>query len=187
MKKSNISGLTDEKFIKKFDCGNDLLNNYLYDESIHDESNNTHSTTVFYNDDKIIGYYTVSASIIVMETGYDRTNFNKEHQLPEDNNQRINLPAIELSWFAVDREFQGNYVGTAMMRQLFSDIIQVRHIFNIGLIGVCVASLPNAVEFYNRFNFEYLHYDYDNTPLYPPTYPLYLSLQKISEMMGYLN
>lgn len=67
--------------------------------------------------------------------------------------------------------------------------IMMRHLFNLGLIGIVVGSLPDALEFYTRYNFRYLHYDYDDkqTMMIPDTYPLFVDIDSIVEIMGYLD
>ncbi|EQM54848.1 hypothetical protein N692_11160 [Lactiplantibacillus plantarum EGD-AQ4] len=91
IRKSNISGLTDTHLVNEFDCGNILVNNYLKTKALEDESNNTRSTTVYYDEKQLVSYYTTSTSIIEVKTAYDRKIFNGLRSLPKDNNQSIAL------------------------------------------------------------------------------------------------
>ncbi len=189
IRKSNISGLTDDHLLNEFDCGNNLVNNYLKTKALEDESNNIRSTTVYYDETQLVSYYTISTSIIEVKTPYDRRMFNELRSLPEDNNQSIVLPAVEISWFGVAKKYQDMHVGASMILDIFKNVIKMRHLFNLGLIGIVVGSLPDALEFYTRYNFRYLHYDYDDKQamMIPDTYPLFVDIDSIVEIMGYLD
>lgn len=187
IQKSNISDLIDNNIVNSFDCGNNLVNDYLKNNALKDESNNTRSTTIYYDDKQIVSYYTMSTSIIEVKTSYDRKIFNELHSLPEDNNQNIVLPSVEISWFGVSKKYQYNHNGGRMILDIFEKVIQMRHAFNFGLIGIVVNSLPEAIEFYTRYSFRYLHYNYDETNLMPKLYPLFADINSIVEIMGYLS
>lgn len=189
IRKSNISGLTDTHLLNEFDCGNRPVNNYLKTKALEDESNNTRSTTVYYDEKQLVSYYTTSTSIIEVKTAYDRKIFNGLRSLPEDNNQSIILPAVEISWFGVAKNYQAKHIGASMILDIFRTVIKMRHVFNIGLIGIVVSSLPDALEFYTHYNFRYLHYNYDDEQamMIPETYPLFVDIDSIVEIVGYLD
>lgn len=170
--------------IFKFDCGESLVNDFLHNDSVIYENQNLRSTTIFYSTDnmKIIGYYTTASSIIEVRSHYDVAKFGNKISTPEDNPLSASFPAIEICWFGIDVAFQGQHLGTSLMMSLFGDLVKARYAYGVGFSDVILSSLPGAVEFYQKYGFDYLHVDYDNLELMPETYPMFIETKKLTEI-----
>ncbi|WP_203640911.1 hypothetical protein [Levilactobacillus andaensis] len=46
-----------------------------------------------------------------------------------------------------------------------------------------IRKLPSAVEFYQHFEFKYLHMNYDRVAVFPETYPLFIGMRDIREIV----
>ncbi|OFA12715.1 hypothetical protein LASUN_04320 [Lentilactobacillus sunkii] len=183
IEKCSISGLIDEEYLKKFDCGENSVNEFLTGCSKKYASEDLRETTLFYETEckKIIGYYSVVSSIVEVKTEYDVKQFRDKDTMPEDHPLNAVFPAIEISWFGVSKEWQRKHIGAGMMLQLFKDLVNVRYLCGVGFTVVVVDSLPGAIEFYERYGFKYLHQDYDNPNgmQMPKDYPMFLDFEKM--------
>jgi len=70
-----------------------------------------------------------------------------------------------------------------LLKSLFQDILIARDQLNIGVSGVQVSALPGAVEFYQHFGFKYLHMNYDRVAVFPETYPLFIAMRDIRDVI----
>ncbi|MDN6809358.1 hypothetical protein, partial [Lentilactobacillus parabuchneri] len=176
--------LIDLNILNKFDCGEQIVNDFIRNRACIYEDQNLMSTTIFYDTDKkmVVGFYSISSSIVEVKSYYDVKNFNEKVSMPEENPLGASFPAIEIGWFGVSIEMQRRTIGTSMMVTLFEDIIRSRYIHNIGFSDVIVSALPGAVEFYEQFGFRYLHKDFDQFGQIEQSYPMYLDLNYLTEI-----
>lgn len=137
----------NEKTIAQdFNCGNDVISNYLK-EKAHDDPQAVTFIAVDNSNDSIIGYYSLSCSGLAVDHGYSG---------------KITIyPAVEIKMFAVDGKYQhfpnsvdpedGNLSDT-----VFSGVIS--HIYNFtdeqcGADNIVLYSVPEALNFYKRNGF----------------------------------
>lgn len=154
--KFGIYNLTNshKRQIKNFDCGTESINSFLKEKAYEEmESGSSVTKVVIIEDDesedngKIIAYYSLSASSIVIES----------------YSQKYFFPAAELRMFAVlDKlhglDFTENNDDGTFSEYLFSLIIY--DIYNlsentIGIQNIVLYSVPEAVNFYrDKIGFE---------------------------------
>ena len=101
------------------------------------------TTYVAVENDRILGFVTVSASQIEIE------------QLPPERKQRLPqypLPVLRLARLAVAETAQGQGIGIMLLRAVLQLALMMSE--TIGCIGVVVDAKPAAVDFYRRYGFE---------------------------------
>ena len=93
-----------------FDCGKPAFNNYLKTIANQHQKSNIARTTVAVrpsNKNKIAGFYTLNTSTV------DINSLSAENQkgLPK----HLDIPAIKIGQFAVDRRYSGQGLGRALI------------------------------------------------------------------------
>ena len=131
----------------KFDCGFDLLDNYLKKQASQDVKRNLSICFVLIDETNIVkGYYTLSSASINRDSLPDSIT----KKLPKSYNQ---LPVTLLGRLAIDKTSQGNGFGELMLIDALKrayDVSQDR----IGSIVVIVDPIDDsAKEFYTNYGF----------------------------------
>ncbi len=139
---------------ESFDCGVEELNNHLKKYARQNDEKGLGKTVVVVSDDnlkKIFGFYTISTGQI--EIG----------SLPKEQRKKLPrypLPVIRIGRFAVDIEFQGKGLGTALLMHALKNAEAVAD--RIGVYAVVLdAKDDKAKSFYLKCGFISLN----NAPL----------------------
>ena len=90
----------------------------------------------------IAGFATVSAS----ELSPDAMPTTKRKHLP-----KYRLPVLRLARLAVDERYQGQGVGSLLLRAVLA--LAARMAEDVGCVGVVVDAKPDAVAFYEKLGF----------------------------------
>jgi predicted GNAT family N-acyltransferase len=130
----------------EFNCGTDVLNQYLKIQAAQDAKKNVSVTYVLTSSvsEKILGYYTLSSIGIF------------PGELPEETVRRLPrypvLPGILLGRLAVDISCQGMSIGQYILIDALKRSLQVSN--QIGIVAVIVdAKNERAISFYRHFGF----------------------------------
>lgn len=128
---------------RAFSCGTDALDRYFRLQAKQDTKRGVAATFVLMNDQKVIGFYTLSAAEI--DTGH----------LPEHIQARFprypTLPATRLGRLAVDARFQRQGWGEKLLIDaIFRAFENIRVVASIALI---VDSKEESRDFYLKFGF----------------------------------
>jgi len=151
--------------IRTFDCGDEGLNNYLKEQALIDQKNNESTTTLIvkkYRGQRcLLGYYTLKNTSLLLK---------------HDEKLR-GYPAIEIVYFAIQREHQHQHIGSiALGKIIYQSYCQSRDFSAIKVI--ILSSKECAVEFYRKNEFEemneYLEMLYDDCRTV--TTPMFLTL-----------
>jgi len=187
--KINIAKIPDLEMLLKFDCGEDSVNNFLKDDALDKNRKNLFPTTVFYSseDSRIVGYYSLTSSIVEVKSAYDVSAFKELGAYDEDSTSILSYPATEIAWLGVDRSYQAQSFGASILLDAFRAVLGIKYLFNIGTVGIEVDTLPGAVEFYQRYGFSYLHMDYDNVMAMPETYPMFVAMDDLEAIVKELD
>ncbi len=133
----------------RFDCGYELLNNYIIKQAKQDVNRDLSACFVLADDDNIVkGYYTLSANSII------RANFPDElvKKLPPSYGD---LPTILLGRLAIDNSLKGKGFGAIMLLDALNRSLKIAE--SVGTIAVVVDPIDeNAQNFYSRYGFLYL-------------------------------
>lgn len=130
-----------------FDCGNDLLNNYIRRQAKQDVSRDLSACYILNNSDdkKIIGYYTLSGNSI------NRNDFPEDliMKLPPSY---VNLSTVLLGRLAVDNTYKGKGFGETLLIDALKRCVDISK--NLGVIAVIVDPIDQkAVTFYESYGF----------------------------------
>lgn len=136
--------------VKDFDCGNEVINEYLKSKSHCDPQTVTY--IVIDNDNgSVICYYSLSCSGFVIESNHKFTIY----------------PAVEIKMFAIDENYQHmpyseDIEDGSFSDILFSDVIGFIYDFTENYCGadkIILYSVPDAKSFYIRNGFtEFMEY-----------------------------
>lgn len=160
-----LSALHDRQ---AFDCGVADLNLYLQRTARQHQEHGASQVFVMVDDqlasaDRILGYFTLS------------TTKAESESLPARLAKRLPraIPAVLLGRLAVDREFQGQGFGTALLFEALRRVAALRP--QVGLCGLFVdAKDENAAAFYRRNEF---------VPLITDAHRLFLPIKTILDLV----
>lgn len=114
--------------LKKFDCGTEVLNEFLSRYSLK-------------NDD-IVGYFTLATEQVVFEDIPDEYR----GKLP-----KYPIPSLRIARLAVDKDLHGKGIGKWLLAQVFIKIVHVAEI--TGLYFIIVDAKETSKSFYEHYGF----------------------------------
>jgi len=127
---------------KTFDCGDAALNLYLRQFANQDQNRGLSRVYVLAERRRIVGYYSISAYSVSTDELADQTRTGAYRE----------LPFLLLGRLAVDRAFQGQGLGDALIIHAFKTTVEAAE--KIGIFGMIVdAKVERAAGFYQRFGF----------------------------------
>ena len=127
---------------KDFDCGVEALNRYLKQMAGQDQKRSLSKVYVLTEGESIIGYYSLSAHSVSREN------------LPEGIKLGgyQDIPFLLLGRLAVDKKYQGQGLGDALIFHAFKTTQEAAE--KVGILGIIVdAKDENAAGFYEGFGF----------------------------------
>lgn len=127
-----------------FDCGKELLNNFLKRLASQYRKKNLGQTYVVASADKrVIGYYTISTSRV----DFDDVPDDLRRQYPQ-----IPVPVVLLGRLAVDKGFHGQGVGRTLLVKALRQAAEVAD--TVGIAAVEVHAIDDeAGAFYLKYGF----------------------------------
>lgn len=134
--------LQAEHEVSPFDCGEPVLNDWLRRRALQNQQSGASSTYVILDEMRVVGYYSLAAGSVARETAPGRVRRN----MPEP------IPVVVLGRLAIDRAFQGQGLGRALLRDALLRIINASDI--IGVRAILVHTLSDrARRFYEKHGF----------------------------------
>lgn len=129
----------------QFDCGIIELNHYAVQQMGQDVQKNVASPFVILNENKVIAFYTLSASSVNL------------HDLPAEITKKLPkyplIPVILLGRLAVDKNYQKQGLGSFLLMDALKRSLKLSK--EIGIMSVVVdAKNETAVDFYKQYNFK---------------------------------
>ena len=132
---------------KGFDCGNPMLNNYIWQQAKQDVKRDLSACFVLTDslDLKVIGYYTLSSNSIPKDDFPD-------HLIKKMPPSYVNLPTILLGRLAIDSRFKGNGYGELILIDALNRCVEISQ--NLGTLAVVVDPIDDkATNFYLKYGF----------------------------------
>ncbi|MDP8052858.1 GNAT family N-acetyltransferase [Pasteurella atlantica] len=127
---------------KTFNSHSLALNHYFHKQASQDEKKNLSKCFVLINEERIIGYYTLSATSVGIHD-IPKENIKKEIRYP-------NIPAVLLGRLAIDKNFLKQGYG----KFLVADAIYKAKNTNLGVALLIVdAKDDEAITFYKKLGF----------------------------------
>ena len=128
--------------LSAFDCGEPVLNDWLRRRAFQNQQSGASSTYVVLDKNRVVGYYSLAAGSVARETAPGRVRRNA----PDP------VPVVVVGRLAVDRGFQGQGLGRALLRDAVLRILQAADI--IGVRAILVHALSDqAKHFYEDCGF----------------------------------
>ena len=129
--------------LKKFDCGTEVLNEFLSRYSFKNDILGIGKTFVAFNkNEDVVGYFTLATAQVLFEDIPD----NYRAKLP-----RYPIPALRIARLAVGKNLQGKGIGKWLLTQAFIKIIHVAEI--TGLYFIIVDAKETSKSFYEHYGF----------------------------------
>ncbi len=136
---------TKEHDRKNFDCGVEALNQYLEKYANQDQKRGLTKIYILSEGDTIVGYYSLSAHSVL------RDNLPKDIKIGGYGD----IPFLLLGRLAVDKKYQGQGYGDALIFHAFKITMEIAE--KVGILGIIVdAKNEDVISFYEGFGFKRL-------------------------------
>ena len=129
--------------LKKFDCGTEVLNEFLSRYSLKNDTLGIGKTFVAFDEnDDVVGYFTLATAQVVYEDIPDEYR----GKLP-----KYPIPSLRIARLAVGKDLQGKGIGKWLLAQAFIKIVHVAEI--TGLYFIIVDAKETSKSFYKHYGF----------------------------------
>ncbi len=144
MDKPIIEKLSPSHDVSNFDCGQPALNRFLHRYALQSQSSNSSQTYVALDEDRVIGYYSLSVGSAAYKEASDRVTKGLA---------RHPVPVMILARLAVDADKQGRGVGRGLLKDCLLRTLQASDIAGIRALLVH-AKDEEAKQWYMQFDFD---------------------------------
>jgi predicted GNAT family N-acyltransferase len=155
--------LTDDHELSEFDCGNDVLNDWLKKRALKNQNSGASRTFVICQNNQVIGYYALASGSV--ERTISPTSISR--------NMPASIPVMVLGRLAIATSMQGRKLGSALLKDALLRSLSVSK--NVGIRAVLVHAISKDAR---RF---YLGYGFQASPIDPMT--LLLPLRHIEGLL----
>jgi GNAT superfamily N-acetyltransferase len=138
-----IEKLRSDHQTEGFECGREELNRYLLRYAWQSQQAGSSQTYVGVAADVVVGYYSLAVGHVTYERAPERLSKGLA---------RHAIPIMLLARMAVDRRWQGQGVGKALLRDALQRTLQAAEIAGIRAFAVH-AKDEEAMQFYEHFDF----------------------------------
>ena len=150
--------LTEDYPIKPFDCEDEDLNDFLFNEAVSYQKELLATTFVMENDKQTLGYYSLlNDSLQLKEEMFtSKSQFRKflRELMPYPKRHLKTIPALKIGRLAIDKTFKGKGLGSVIMANIISRCIKMNEEQACRLITV--DAYKQAVPFYQKMGFKFL-------------------------------
>ncbi|WP_454977126.1 GNAT family N-acetyltransferase [Capnocytophaga leadbetteri] len=150
--------LTEDYPIKPFDCEDEDLNDFLFNEAVPYRKELLATTFVMENDKQTLGYYSLlNDSLQLKEEMFtSKSQFRKflRELMPYPKRHLKTIPALKIGRLAIDKTFKGKGLGSVIMANIISKCIKMNQEQACRLITV--DAYKQAVPFYQKMGFKFL-------------------------------
>ena len=156
--------LTEGYPIKPFDCEDEDLNDFLFNEATPYQKELLATTFVMENDKQTLGYYSLlNDSLQLREDMFaSKSQFRKflRELMPYPKRHLKTIPALTIGRLAIDKSFKGKGLGSVIMANIISKCIKMNKEQACRLITV--DAYKQAIPFYQKMGFKFLTEDDKN-------------------------
>ena len=156
--------LTEGYPIKPFDCEDEDLNDFLFNEATPYQKELLATTFVMENNEQTLGYYSLlNDSLQLREDMFaSKSQFRKflRELMPYPKRHLKTIPALKIGRLAIDKTFKGKGLGSVIMANIISKCIKMNKEQACRLITV--DAYKQAIPFYQKMGFKFLTEDDKN-------------------------
>lgn len=138
-----VEKLSPEHRLEGFDCGREELNRYLWRYAWQNRQAGAAQTYVGLVGETLVGYDTLAVGHVTREAAPERLARGLAHHP---------IPIMLLARLAVDRRWQGQGIGKALLKEALLRTLQAADIAGISAFAVH-AKDDAARDFYRKFDF----------------------------------
>ena len=150
--------ITEGFLIKPFDCEDEDLNEFLFEEATLYRNQLLATTFIIENEERTVGYYSLlNDSLLLKEEMFTtKSQYNKFRKdlLPYPKRHLSNIPSVKIGRLAIDKTFKGKGLGRIIIDTIINHCIDLNDDQACRLITVDAYS--QAVTFYQKIGFEFL-------------------------------
>lgn len=149
----------DDPRDEEFDCGNNDLNEFFFEDSKGNSRELLAVTYAWNLNGKTIAFFSVSNDAIKSQ---DVENYNQFKKFLPHRKRYKTIPAVKIGRFAVHKDFRQSGYGTKIL-----DFIKIWFVTNnkTGCRFIVVDALAEALPFYEKNRFLFLNNDDKNKPI----------------------
>lgn len=136
--------ITEEHVLKAFDCGKDVLNDFLQKKAAKNNKNNASKTyvTCYQGTNDVAGYYSLASGAVI----------RSQAPKPMQRNMPNDIPIVVLGRLAVDMPCQGQGLGEDLLADAIENCLQASE--HIAIRALLVHALDaNVAVFYKKHGF----------------------------------
>lgn len=135
--------LTQYHEVSDFSCGKSVLDSWLKDKALKNQTNRGSRTFVITSGKQVAGYYALASGAV------ERTQVTSKMA----RNMPNPIPVVILARLAIDNHFKGLSLGKGLLKDALLRCVNVAS--QIGVKAVLVHALDQeAMAFYQKFGFE---------------------------------
>ena len=144
--------------IKPFDCGDDDLNDFLFNKALLYQKELLATTFIVENEERTLGYYSVlNDSLQLKEEDFpSKSKYKKflSYLIPHPKRHLKSVPAVKIGRLAIDKTYKGMGLGRILVDNIVDDCIELNKTIACRLITV--DAYKAALPFYIQSGFEFL-------------------------------
>lgn len=132
-----------ENLSSDFDCDNEELNYFLKNNCQTHERERGLTTFLLIDkaNNRLAGFYSTSI-------GYLTSMLKDQDDMPGEKQRNY----LNLAYFAIDREYQGRGIGSALIKEVFKSTLVVA--YYVGIEMIFLESVEESVDFYEKVGFQ---------------------------------
>ncbi|MDE5758657.1 MAG: GNAT family N-acetyltransferase [Allobaculum sp.] len=145
--------LTSDTVIKPFNCAEEDLNNFLFEDAIFFQKELMAVTYLLEDNDLglTVAYFSLLADKITFNPE-EKTTWNRLNRKIPNSKRRKSYPALKIGRLAVNEEYTGSGVGTFILDSIKYAFTTVKR---LGCRFITVDALNEATAFYEKNGFRF--------------------------------
>lgn len=150
--------ITEGFLIKPFDCEDEDLNEFLFEEAIPYRKELLATTFVIEDDNRTLGYYSLlNDSLQLKEELFSSKSQLKKFLrdlIPYPKRHLKKIPSVKIGRLAIDKTFKGKGLGRVIIDTIINHCIDLNE--DQACRVITVDAYAQAVNFYHKIGFEFL-------------------------------
>lgn len=150
--------LDENHTIKPFDCGDDDLNEFLFEKAKLYKNEFLATTFILENSTQTVAYYSIfNDSLKVEEERFASKSALKrflKELVSHPKRHLKSFPALKIGRLGIDKSFKGKGLGKLIVNNIIFDTLKLNQ--SQGCKLITVDAYNESLLFYERLNFEYL-------------------------------